>query len=47
MSEKRLRTYRAIGYTRMESLLSDAEHVPELEVEYDEDALQAADGWDA
>ncbi len=47
MSEKRLRTYRAIGYTRTESLLSDAEHVPELEVEYDDDAVQAADGWDA
>lgn len=39
MFEKRLRTYRAIGYARGEAPLGFAEPVHELTVEYDEGAL--------
>jgi hypothetical protein len=40
MFEKRLRTYRAIGYARGEAPLGLAEAVEELTIEYDEEALR-------
>lgn len=40
MLEKRLRTYRAIGYARGEAPLGFAEPARELTVEYDEEALR-------
>jgi superfamily II DNA or RNA helicase len=43
MFEKRLRTYRAIGYARDEAPLGLAETIEELTVEYDEDALRYFD----
>jgi superfamily II DNA or RNA helicase len=43
MFEKRLRTYRAIGYARGEAPLGLAETFEELTVEYDEDALRYFD----
>ncbi len=40
MFERRLRTYRAIGYARQEAPLSYAEAIEETTVEYDEEALR-------
>jgi hypothetical protein len=40
MFEKRLRTYRAIGYARGEAPLGFAEPARELTVEYDNEALR-------
>lgn len=40
MFEKRLRTYRAIGYARGEAPLGCAEPIDEPTVEYDEEALR-------
>lgn len=40
MFEKRLRTYRAIGYARGEAPLGFAEPARELTVEYDQEALR-------
>jgi len=40
MSEKRLRTYRAIGDARGEAPLGFAEAARELTVEYDDEALR-------
>ena len=39
MFEKRLRSYRAIGYARGEAPLGYAEPVDQTTVEYDEDIL--------
>ena len=43
MFEKRLRTYRAIGYARGEAPLGFSESVEEYTVEYDEEALHHFD----
>ena len=43
MFEKRLRTYRAIGYARGEAPLGYVEPVDELTVEYDEEAARSCD----
>jgi hypothetical protein len=43
MFEKRLRTYRAIGYARGEAPLGLSEPVEEYTVEYDEEALRHFD----
>ncbi len=43
MFEKRLATYRAIGYARGEAPLGFQERTEELTVEYDEEALQHFD----
>ena len=43
MFEKRLRGYRAIGYARGEAPLGFVEPTDELVVEYDDDAIAAAD----
>jgi hypothetical protein len=40
MFEKRLRTYRAIGYARGEAPLGLTEPVDELTIEYDQEALR-------
>jgi superfamily II DNA or RNA helicase len=40
MFEKRLRTYRAIGYARGEVPLEQTEAIDEVKVEYDEEALR-------
>jgi superfamily II DNA or RNA helicase len=40
MFERRLRTYRAIGYVRGEAPVSEAEAIREQTVEYDEEALR-------
>ena len=40
MFEKRLATYRAIGYARGEAPLGFAEPIEELTVEYDQEALR-------
>ncbi|HEX4961862.1 MAG TPA: DEAD/DEAH box helicase family protein [Thermoanaerobaculia bacterium] len=40
MFEKRLRTYRAIGYARSEVFPTEAERIKERTVEYDEEALR-------
>jgi hypothetical protein len=40
MSEKRLATYRAIGYARGEAPLGFAEPLEERTVEYDHEALR-------
>jgi hypothetical protein len=43
MFEKRLRTYRAIGYARGEAPLGFAEPPEEIVVDYDEEALRHFD----
>lgn len=45
MFEKRLRTYRAIGYARQEAPLGFGEAPPDPIVEYDEEVLRGAE-WD-
>jgi hypothetical protein len=40
MFEKRLRTYRAIGYARCEAPLGYAETTDETRIKYDEEALR-------
>jgi superfamily II DNA or RNA helicase len=40
MFERRLRTYRAIGYVRGEAPVSGAEEIRERTVEYDEEAVR-------
>ena len=40
MFEKRLTTYRAIGYARGEAPLGFGEAPPDLTVEYDDEALR-------
>ena len=46
MFEKRLRTYRAVGYARDEAPLGYSEPTDEPTVEYDEEALRHFDGAD-
>ncbi len=46
MFEKRLRTYRAVGYARREAPLGYSEPIDEPIVEYDEDALRHFDDAD-
>ena len=43
MFEKRLRSYRAIGYARGEAPLGYAEETDELTVEYDEEFVKTRD----
>jgi hypothetical protein len=44
MFDKRLRTYRAIGYARGEAPLGFAEPARELTVEYDDEPLRHFEG---
>jgi hypothetical protein len=44
MFEKRLRSYRAIGYARGEAPLGYSEPSEEMTVEYDEEALRHFEG---
>ncbi len=46
MFEKRLRTYRAVGYARGEAPLGYSEPVDEPTVEYDDEALRHFDEAD-
>ncbi len=46
MFEKRLRTYRAVGYARGEAPLGYSEPAEEPTFEYDEKALRHVDSFD-